>query len=450
MISNKGWKSGCLVPGCVIFFAMILCRESIAVAANPAAAPVTAPAAVSDRSGSASNAGLLPLKAALFGAIRDGAGYAAHVLLDERGKSRCDYHMVQGKWHDYEPAWHTGQIIYALVECYRITGDDSYLLAARRAGDWWIGLQITDHPRLEGMVRAVHGDQIPHIVFATISDGSAGLFRLSEATGESKYADTAASAGQWMLEHMYVAEQRLFYDVVDPGTGEVLRENSPFWPGKEEQGLFDVARPNNEGSLYKDMYEHTGNPEYRKIFLGLCDGLLDYQDEHGLWMDFMPNDKASGYFHPRFNLWYAESLLEGWELTGDERYLNGAAATARFYAKYQQADGTFYYKNYVSGKINRKSICGSAVAFAGLIWLRLLEAGAGEEFRDNVEKSVQWLLTNRYPRDHADENLAGGFFETRVRFINDRVWIVNRDIATSFALRFLTRYLRWIEQQECD
>ena len=389
----------------------------------------------------------LTRKAAIIKAINEAAHYSSEVLLDEEGKSRCDYHIINGRWYDYEPAWHTGQVIYGLVEAYRITQEPLYLEAAKHAGDWWTSLQIEDHPKLKGMLNAIHGDQIPYIVFATVSDGSAGLFELAKVTNNDHYADVATEAGAWMLEHMWVPEKRVFYDNIDARTGEVLKDWSPFWPDKENQDLFDVARPNNEGSLFKDMYEHTGNEKYRDIFVQLCDALVDYQDEYGLWMDFMPNDKESGYFHPRFNLWYAESLLEGYELTQNKAYLDAALKTARFYTQYQQGDGTFYYKNYVSGKINRKSICGSAVAFTGMLWLRLLEYGVGEEFKENIEKSVDWLLANQYPANHPDVNLAGGFFETRVRFIHDQVWIVNRDIATSFGLRFLTDYLRWIEMR---
>ena len=386
------------------------------------------------------------LKPAVLEAIQDGADYASDVLLDENGKSRCDYHLVQGKWYDYEPPWHTGQLVYALVDAYDITKNEKYLQAAVRAGNWWKSLEITDHPKLKGMLRAVHGDANPHIVFATVSDGSAGLFLLSKTTGNNEYADVATSAGDWMMKNMWVPKQKVFYDCVNPETGEVLKEKSPFWPDKEQQELFDVSRPNNEGSIFKDMFEHTGKKEYMDMFITLCESLLEYQDEYGLWMDFMPNDKESGYFHPRFNLWYAESLLEGYELTGDKRYLMAAKKTGDFYVNFQKDDGTFYYKNYVDGHSSTKSICGSAVSFAGIIWLRLLEYGVGDHYKDNIEKSVNWLVTNRYAKDHPDPNLAGGFFETRVRFIKGNVWIVNRDIATAFGVRFLSDFYRFLEK----
>jgi rhamnogalacturonyl hydrolase YesR len=248
-----------------------------------------------------------------------------------------------------------------------------------------------------------------------------------------------------MLEHMYNAEHRMFYDCVDPVSGEVLKERSPFWPEKETQTLMDVARPNNEGSLFKDMYSYTRDDRYRQVFINLCESLLDYQGDHGLWMDFVPNHAGDSSFHPRFNLWYAESLLEGYELTGDRRYLEAARKTARTYARFQQKDGTLYYTNYLNGESNRNSLCGSAVAFSGIVWLRLLRYGAGEEFRPNIERSLWWLLRNRYAAGHPDPNLAGGVLETRVRTRQEGIWMVNRDIATSFGVRFLVDYLRWKE-----
>ena len=34
-------------------------------------------------------------------AMKEGADYAANVLLDENGKSRCDYNVIEGKWYEY-------------------------------------------------------------------------------------------------------------------------------------------------------------------------------------------------------------------------------------------------------------------------------------------------------------------------------------------------------------
>lgn len=381
------------------------------------------------------------LKKQVVDAINDGAKYAANVLLDDEGKSKCDYNMTEGKWYPYEPAWHTGQVIYGLLEAYRVTQNEEYLTAAKRAGDWWVSMEIKDHPKLKGMLNAIHGDHAgDFIVFATVSDGTPGLFKLYETTKDKRYADIPTQAGQWMLDNMYVPEHRVFYDNIDPKSGEVLTTNSPFWPDKKNQELFDVARPNNEGSLFKDMYEYSGKEKYKKVFIELCESLIENQGPEGLWMNFTPNDKEGGTFHPRFNLWNAESLLEGYDLTKDKRYLEAAKKTVETYAKAQRTDGTIYYKNYLSGKYVRGSICGSSVSFLGMLMIRLDEYGEGNEYKDRIDLCAKWVVTNRFLPGHPDPNLAGAFMNTRRRNKQGKIWLVNRDVGTSFGLRFLSSY----------
>jgi len=373
-------------------------------------------------------------------AIRETADYVADVLINEEGYSRCDYNITEGKWYDYEPPWHTGQAIYALTEAYRITGEKKYLDKAIKAGNWWADLEIKDHPKLKGMIASLHGDHAGEvIVFATMSDGSAGLYRLFDITGDQRFGDVPTRAGDWMLRNMCLLEEGVCYDNVDPETGEVMTESSPFWPDKEEITLYDVARPNNEGSLFLDMYEYTGDEEYREAFLILCNSLVEKQGPEGMWMDFMPNFKEEGSVHPRFNLWYAESLIDGYELTGDRRYLEAAERTARTFARFQDSRGTIYYKNYLDGRRDRSSVTGSSVAFSGILWLRLRMHGV-EGFDEHIELSKEWILKNRYDQNHPDKNLAGAVMNTRLRHKKGKLWLTQRDVGTTFGVRFLAAY----------
>ncbi len=381
-----------------------------------------------------------PEKDELVKMIGETASYLSDVLIDQNGVSQCDYNLTEGKWYPYEPAWHTGQAIYGLVEAYRVTGKQKFLEVAKKAGNWWVSLEIKDNPKLNGMIGAAHGDYAGSVlVFATVSDGTAGLFKLYDVTGDEKYAKVPTGAGDWMLRNMCLLDKGVCYDNVDPETGEVLKENSPFWPDKKNQTLFDVARPNNEGSMFLDMYKYTGNETYKKAFITLCESLIKTQGPEGLWMDFMPNFKEEGTYHPRFNLWYAESLIDGYELTGDKRYLEAAKKTADRYASAQRGDGTIFYKNYINGKRNENSITGSAVAFAGIIWIRLQENGI-DQYSDNISLTYNWIRKNRFANNHPDPNLRGAVLNTRLRHKKGKLWLVNRGIGTSFSVRFLAKY----------
>lgn len=380
-------------------------------------------------------------------AVDQTARYISEVLLDEQGKSRCDYNLTEGTWYEYEVPWHTGQAIYALLAAYKETNNPKYLESAIRGGDYWASLEIKDHPVLKGMVAAVHGDAIGEdfIVFATVSDGTPGIYELSRVTKNPRYAQVATSAANWMMKNMYYPEKGVCYDNVDAKTGEVLKEYSPFWAQKDkkEQKLFDVSRPNTEGWLFKDAYEFSGDAKFREAYLNLCNSLIEIQGPEGVWMSFMPNFIEDQSFHPRFSLWYAESLIHAYKLTNDRKYLDAASRTAEVFARAQQKDGTIFYNNYLNGREPDKgSVTGSAVALAGIVWIELSNYGY-KQFDENIEKSIGWLLKNRYADDHPDPNLRGAVLETRTRFRKGKVWLTNRDIGSSFALRFFVDYIHY-------
>lgn len=382
---------------------------------------------------------------AVIAAIDQTARYVSDVLIDVEGKSRCDYNILESKWYPYEVPWHTGQAVNALLAAYKVTGNKHYLDVAKRGGDYWIRMEIKDNPKLKGMVKAIHGDVLgqDYLVFATVSDGSPGIYELSRVTKDPTYAKVATNAARWMMANMYYPEKGVCYDLIDAGTGEVLKENSPFWKEKKEQDLFDVARPNTEGSLFKDAYEFSGDTAFRAAFINLCNSLVEKQGPDSVWMRFTPNSPEAHSFHPRFSLWYAESLIEAYKLTGNKKYLEAAAGTARVFAKAQTEEGTIYYDNYTNGRAPDKgSATGSAVALAGIVWIALSEYGH-KEFDQHIEKSVAWIIKNRYAQDHADPNLRGAVLETRTRFKKGKIWLTNRDIGTSFSVRFLVDYLNF-------
>jgi uncharacterized protein YyaL (SSP411 family) len=379
-------------------------------------------------------------------AINECATYIANTLIDPQGRSRCDYNLTEGKWYDYEVPWHTGQAIYALLEAYKKTGNKHYLDVAKRGGNWWISMEIKGRPELKGMVAAIHGDVLGqnYAVFATVSDGTPGIYELSRVTGNPVYAKVATNAAKWMMDSMYYPEQGVCYDVIDLRTGKVLKDHSPFWDGKEKQTLFDVSRPNTEGWIFADAYEFSKNEKFKQAHINLSNSLIEKQGPEGVWMRFMPNSAEEHSFHPRFSLWYAESLVHTYRMTGDRKYLEAAARTARVFAKAQTKDGTIFYENFLNGrKPDKGSITGSAVSLAGILWMELSEYGF-TEFDPNIQKSAVWIIRNRYGVNHPDPNLRGAVVETRTRFNKEgKAWITNRDIGTSFAVRFLAGYLDW-------
>lgn len=372
--------------------------------------------------------------------LERGIHHAAKVCLDKEGKARGDYEMISGEWTEYEPAWHTGQLIQGLLEAYQVTQNEDALTHAQKAGDWWLSLQFPEGHPLYGYLNAIHGANVGNLInTTTITDGTPGLFDLSEVTGDKKYAEVATSAGQWILDNLYLPSYRLSYNIVDPKTGEVWKDKSPH---EQHQGheitIKQVARPNAEGYLWKDMYSFTGDHRYKTAFLELCDGLLETQSDNGFWMDFEPNDPNTGKIHARFNTWNAEALIEAYTLSKDQKYLAAALKTGKGLAQIQQETGVIFYLSYTDGSVDDRSPCGSGTSFAGILWLRLLEQGK-TEFIPNIKKALDFTLKTQFAPNHSDENLAGGYFELRqTASKNGKMKMIYRDIATAFGLRFLS------------
>ncbi|UII76514.1 hypothetical protein LV716_01620 [Flagellimonas sp. HMM57] len=377
--------------------------------------------------------------------LNDAIAHAGKSCLEEEGKSKGDYEMISGRWMEYEPAWHTGQLIQGLLAAHDVTKDSKALEYAIKAGNWWVSLQFPKGHQLEGYLNAVHGASVGNLInTTTITDGTPGLFDLTEATENPKYAEVATSAGSWILDNLYLPEHKLSYNIVDPKTGEIWKNKSPH---AQHQGheitIKQVARPNAEGYLWKDIYLFNGEERYKKAFLELCDGLIEKQSDNGFWMDFEPNDPKTGKIHARFNTWNAEALIEAFTLTKNQKYLDAAMKTGKGLAAIQQKNGTIFYISYTDGSVDERSPCGSGISFAGILWLRLLELGK-PDFIENVKKALDFTLKNQFPSNHPDKNLAGGYFEIRQKAKgNGQLKLIYRDIATAFGLRFLSNVYQY-------
>ena len=171
--------------------------------------------------------------------LKKATSHTTDAMLSENGEAKGNYRWLKGEWEAYETAWHTGQVIYGLLEVYEITGEQRALDASITAGNWWVGLQFPKGHQLEGFLNAVHGDKMGELInTTTITDGTPGLFLLSKVTGDDTYANVATNAGAWILDNLYIPDERLSYNIVDGKTGEIWKTKSPH---KQHEGLpFDI------------------------------------------------------------------------------------------------------------------------------------------------------------------------------------------------------------------
>jgi hypothetical protein len=315
------------------------------------------------------------------------ATYAADRLLGADGRARGDYDITTGRWTAYEPAWHTGQVVAGLIGAYDVLGDQRYLKRAIDGAEYFIGLRIEDPPALRGMLRAWHDEDNPNITMTTLTDGAAPVFEVYRRTANTRYLTALRDAGDWMVG-LYIPERRMFYDVIQPD-GSVMGRDVPMDPSINK----DDARYGTEGMFYAYLYRATGDRRYLPYFLEPVEQMVaDQQD--GVWPLLRPNDPDTGSLHGRFNIWYAEALLEAHDLTRERKFLDAALATARTYTTFPDSDGTMYYRHRLDSWQSLSSPSGSVVAFTGILWLRLSQLGY-HEFDPLIERAVDWLLANQ-------------------------------------------------------
>lgn len=375
-------------------------------------------------------------------ALTETAAAIAGTVLDADGKAKGDYLWKTGRWSEYEAAWHTGQAVNALVAAHHAIGEPRFLTAARRGGDWWIAREIRTGP-LAGLIDAPHGDRLGALInFTTIGDGTPGLFALTRATGDRRYAETATRSIRWLAQRTAVpGEPGLYYNIVDPATGRVLTDRSPHHPDVARPIVTQAARPNIEGSPFLDACRFSGDRALCDRHHALAARTAERADARGLWMEFEPNDAGRGVVHPRFNLWNAEALLDAHADRPNPGLVAVALRTARTYAGFMRPDGSVDYEQRLGAPAGQASPTGSATALAGLVFLKLRALGH-REFDASIHRAARWLYLHRYPSDHPDPNLRGLVVEWRRKREPDGDVLVQRDLGTIFAARFFAEYLR--------
>ncbi|MBU0477222.1 hypothetical protein KKC91_01440 [bacterium] len=364
------------------------------------------------------------------------------------GAMKNDYNMKEKNWAYYEPVWHTGQAIRALLAAYKRTGKEIFLKRAIMAGDYIQRLQFVDKsdPETYGLIRADIKPDLSTAHMSTMTDAFEGLFELEEVTGDRRWIEIIRLAADWIMGHTWLQGEGLIINSYDFKNKKVLHVD---YEEKESRNPIKYARPNNEGATFYYLYVLTKGTKYLDVFKRLCDRLVEDQYSMGLWMDYLPNVLRTGFVHARFNLWYALSLLRGYDAFKDERYLACARRTAEWYLDNLWLDGAFPYRMRVDGKHRFSQICGSGSAMAGIFWIDLFNYIPDPRYIEKSELVLEFLLTTQYSESFFDNNLRGAFFESSDLIPNSgsSLYVV-RDLATTFAIIFIDKYLRFKGEKE--
>ncbi len=366
------------------------------------------------------------------------------------GAMRNGYWVGLGHWEWFEPVWHTGQAILALLIAHRLSGEKRYRAAAICGGEYILRQQIVSRgdPVRHGHIRGYVKPDSPLSNNSTFLESLLGLLELHRITGEAKWRDALLDALEWTIRNAWLERDGLILDTFDWKTGAHLRPNADckrvFTPAQiRKLGIRASARPLIEDSMFHRAYRVTDDPKYLRVFRRLADRLVADQDEWGNWIGYIPCDPFVGRFQARQAWWWGYPLLDAYREFGLKKYLRAAMRAADWYVRVQQRDGSMCYSNFTDGRMSSMlAICGSATACSALLYHELLHEFGQKQYRAPLERAVTFLLTTQHGERFPDQNARGAFFEAwgAKPGLGAHVYQV-RDIATCFAIRALEKLL---------
>ena len=165
---------------------------------------------------------------------------------------------------------------------------------------------------------------------------ASGFIRLHQATGEQVWADKAKFALQWLIEHVSPG-----YSGACWGNHFDYQSRSSYVPA----GLPTVVWTSHIGHAFLDGFDHFRDERYLDVAISACQHILRDLDA----FPDGPDSVCIGYFPgQKLRVHNASTLGAGllartYGLTGNESFRTLAEKAIRYTAKYQRADGSWYY-----------------------------------------------------------------------------------------------------------
>jgi len=342
------------------------------------------------------------------------------------GAMRTEYDTSSRLWTINGPVFHSGQAIRALMTSYRRSGDERFKDSAVLAGDFLMRERIEEpgHPQF-GLLKSLEQNDDEINVQVTV-EALSGLIDLFEATGEARYLDAVIASFDILIRDAYLPGERLMLDHYSLAGQCFIGDNDNALPGR---AMLDDA-------VLARLSVITGDARYREAFLAMADRLLEVEGPSGTWIQFPPWKPEAGRIHNRKTWWWGWPLLAAFDLSGDQRYLDGAIRAGDWYLRTQNLDGGLYYTPRPDERHNSFGLCTSVVAVATIFWADLYRRTARERYLDPIRRAVGFLLAAQFRDDVQDPNVRGALFESP-KAPNGTLapgYLV-RDIAAIFAIR---------------
>jgi hypothetical protein len=343
-----------------------------------------------------------------------------------KGAVRGEYRAADRKWDFTSPMAHTSQAIKALVMASRVLEDDQPLAGARLGAEFIGAERISDKRSKNYGLLYAYEFKSDEVNTAAILETAEGLFALSDATGDRKYAEWGLDGIFWVARNAYLSDG-LFRDAFDVKTAQFV---APPWPSDKP------GRPLVDEAAFLKAYKQTRNAICKKLFYAAAERLLKDEDPPGNWNAY-PLNARSGFPYSRQSFRWGYPLIAAFQDSGDRRYLEGARRVGDWYLHLTRDETDPFHASLRPSQ----TVDTSGMACAAILWLDLYQETKDERWRAAARRALRYCLTMQF-REVQDPNLKGALLETMIPPNgSDRSPFYVRDIAAIFFVQAACRFL---------
>jgi hypothetical protein len=369
-----------------------------------------------------------------------GAAYAHfHRYSDWRGAFRGEYYAATGKWDVYCPVWHGGQGIKALTMAYSLLRDSQYLDSARFAADFIMRHRKTDPADEDyGLILAYEN---AFINTTAILESLDGLFVLSEASGDSQYANAALLALSWVTRKAFRPDEGMFHAQYDVDQRSFL----PPYFDEDREKYYD-GNPDLDDGAFLTGYHLTGDKMFLDVAVRTADKLIADENPPGNWLAHPPANPRTGILHPRNGFWWGRPMWMVHQATGDQRYLDCCRRVARWYVGAMRLDGGMFRDTGIDFRTPSFGHATSGIACAVSLWCDLIREYGDLEWREPLRRALGFCYAMQF-EDPQDMNLRGAILEKVIHPNRHDLppWYL-RDVGTFFYIQAVCKVLNDIPE----
>jgi hypothetical protein len=319
-----------------------------------------------------------------------------------RGAFRGEYTVATRTWDFFCPTWHGGQAVKALAQGYQLLGDPRYLRSAQEGAEFILRQQIASGAD-EGLILAYEGIA-DKVYVSAILESLDGLLVLARASNQRKYTDAALRAAAWCYQKARIGGEGLVRDLYDPATRDFV-ENDDVVTKANAPG-----RPLADDAIWLKAAQLSGDERYRTFFYEILHRLLTDERPAGNWVDYGPCLPASGECHPRHAYWWGLPMIDAWQDSRDEKWLDAARRSGEWYVKAQRNDGGLF--RYTDLNFNTSSFghATSGIACAAILWTRLFQETGETRWLEPLHRALAYCVRMQFV-EPSDPNLKGCILE---------------------------------------